>query len=677
MLQPTQSFMRVASNTSLILGCLLLGLVSTAQAQNTTEIAIEHFEPMPSQGNNILNTATSDVLRHLNPSFGLFMHYVDDPLLLVNTQDNTEVNSHIIGGQFKTELWASIGLFDVGELGIVLPLIPYQDGGDLGVFGRPGEQIDGFSISDLRIVPKIRVLNPKNFGGFGVAIVAPLHVPVGDKTTFNSDGEVRWEPRLVLDWQHPVGLTIAGNIGYQLRPERTSQNILSDDVIRWSVGAELPTGLEDFQIIASVFGNGQLQGDRDPANAPSAGANQSSPAEALAGLQFGGLPYNLVANIGGGAGLTRSIGSPNFRIFASIGYTPRVVDTDGDGVLDPDDGCINEPEDKDDFEDSDGCPEYDNDKDKILDKDDQCKNDPEDYDKFQDEDGCPDDDNDQDKIPDKDDKCPDVPGLAKKQGCPNLDRDDDKVLDKDDLCPDNPEDYDEFQDEDGCPDKDNDKDGIPDTKDKCKNDPEDFDKFQDEDGCPDLDNDKDGIPDTKDKCPLKPETYNGNKDKDGCPDGKQTVVITETEIRILQKVYFDTGKAKIKRKSYRLLNTVAVVLNQNKQVTKIRVDGHTDDMGKDEKNLDLSKRRARSVLNYLVKKGVDENRLDSEGFGETSPICDDIPERKLGKRSRKYKRCRADNRRVEFKIVELNGKPVSAADTIKVKNKKVVEESKP
>jgi OmpA-OmpF porin, OOP family len=115
-------------------------------------------------------------------------------------------------------------------------------------------------------------------------------------------------------------------------------------------------------------------------------------------------------------------------------------DSDGDGVPDREDRCVAEPEDRDGFEDSDGCPEPDNDKDGILDARDKCPNEPEDMDGFEDDDGCPDPDNDQDG-----------------------------VLDAQDQCPKEKEDRDGFQDDDGCPDPDNDKDGYLDAVDKCPN----------------------------------------------------------------------------------------------------------------------------------------------------------------------------------------------------------------
>src|SRR5262249_25783383 len=84
-------------------------------------------------------------------------------------------------------------------------------------------------------------------------------------------------------------------------------------------------------------------------------------------------------------------------------------DTDGDGINDDVDKCPQEPEDKDGFQDDDGCPDSDNDSDGIPDAADKCPNEPEDKDGFQDDDGCPDPDNDGDGVPDAQDKCPDQP----------------------------------------------------------------------------------------------------------------------------------------------------------------------------------------------------------------------------------------------------------------------------
>ena len=97
---------------------------------------------------------------------------------------------------------------------------------------------------------------------------------------------------------------------------------------------------------------------------------------------------------------------------------PSLVDTDGDGIPDIRDLCPTLPEDKDGFQDEDGCPDLDNDGDGIPDALDKCPNEPEDKDGFEDEDGCPDLDNDQDGIPDASDLCPNEPGPPEERGCP-------------------------------------------------------------------------------------------------------------------------------------------------------------------------------------------------------------------------------------------------------------------
>ena len=120
---------------------------------------------------------------------------------------------------------------------------------------------------------------------------------------------------------------------------------------------------------------------------------------------------------------------------------PPPKDTDGDGLFDDVDECPRQPEDKDGYEDQDGCPEDDNDADGIADKIDDCPMDPEDRDGFEDTDGCPD-----------------------------LDNDKDGIADRVDQCPDEPEDADGVEDDDGCPDCDDDKDGVaecPQPLDKC------------------------------------------------------------------------------------------------------------------------------------------------------------------------------------------------------------------
>jgi outer membrane protein OmpA-like peptidoglycan-associated protein len=211
-------------------------------------------------------------------------------------------------------------------------------------------------------------------------------------------------------------------------------------------------------------------------------------------------------------------------------------------------------------------------------------------------------------------------------------------------CPEGEEDLDGFEDHDKCIDPDNDGDGILDVDDPCPDEAEDLDGYEDEDGCPEPDNDGDGIPDVIDGCPLVAEDKDGYEDEDGCPEegpGKPLVTITDSQILISSKIYFDFNKAEIKAVSHPILDAVAAALLANQQIRKVRVEGHTDNEGTDEFNLELSSRRAAAVAEYLIGKGVPAERLSHEGFGFTRP-----------KASNKSEEGRAINRRVEFTIVK-------------------------
>ncbi|MDP2306900.1 MAG: OmpA family protein [Pseudomonadota bacterium] len=126
-------------------------------------------------------------------------------------------------------------------------------------------------------------------------------------------------------------------------------------------------------------------------------------------------------------------------------------DSDRDGVLDPDDVCLNDPEDLDGYKDADGCPDMDDDGDGIPDSVDKCPREPEDRDNVDDADGCLDPDNDRDGVPDAQDRCPNEPGEAP-TGCASRDRDADGVGDSTDACPELAETVNDYNDADGCPD---------------------------------------------------------------------------------------------------------------------------------------------------------------------------------------------------------------------------------
>ena len=119
------------------------------------------------------------------------------------------------------------------------------------------------------------------------------------------------------------------------------------------------------------------------------------------------------------------------------------------------------------------------------------------------------------------------------------------------------------------------------------------------------------------------------------------VEVVEGEVKILEQVFFDTGRATIRPESYAVLDEVANVLLLNPQITKVEVQGHTDNVGTDDTNLRLSQRRAQAVRNYLISKGVKRSRLEAKGYGNSAPIATNDTEDGRGQ-----------NRRVQFEIVE-------------------------
>jgi outer membrane protein OmpA-like peptidoglycan-associated protein len=241
---------------------------------------------------------------------------------------------------------------------------------------------------------------------------------------------------------------------------------------------------------------------------------------------------------------------------------------------------------------------------------------------------------------------------APRQPPPNPDPDGDGILGAADGCPEAAEDFDGFEDRDGCPEADNDHDGLADAADKCPNHAEDMDSHDDADGCPDPDNDHDGLVDSVDQCPNEAEIINGNQDDDGCPDqGKQLVVVHDTRIEIKDKLYFATGKDVILPRSEPVLAQLALTLQRNPWIKSVRIEGHTDDQGDDRMNQDLSQRRATSVRQALIARGIAPERLEAVGYGESQPID-----------SNRSVDGRAHNRRTEFVITAQDDKSALAPE---------------
>jgi len=321
----------------------------------------------------------------------------------------------------------------------------------------------------------------------------------------------------------------------------------------------------------------------------------------------GGLKYKATegAEINARANYQKSYSdSPDYMQY-SIGVSFAVggkKDSDGDGVLDKEDPCPNEAGPVE----NQGCPWPDTDGDGVLDKDDACPTEAGTLN------GCP--DKDSDGIKDSEDTCPDVAGVAAHNGCP--DSDNDGIKDSEDQCPNTAGTL------NGCPDSDG--DGIKDSEDQCPN------TAGTLNGCPDADGD--GVKDADDQCPQTA----GLASNDGCPEVTEEVKqVLELAVKNIQ---FNSGSNVLRQSSYNSLDQVAELMGEND--FNLKLSGYTDNTGREDSNLALSKERANAVKQYLVDKGIDAGRLSADGFGIANPVADNAT--RAG---------RAQNRRVELEIV--------------------------
>lgn len=541
----------------ILLGALLTVCAGRVQAQ----VALDQFKPAPLASDGFA-LSRPEVLQKGGWGALALLDYANDPLVYEfdsDKDDESVVKHHLvvhlgvavaIGGRFTVFVMVPINAVMKGEQNLTVAA-PRADGpglGDASIGGRVlvvGEASDAFALS----AEFIGRLPTAEWADSGQAYA-------GDKIG-------SYEPALVAEGR-AGRFDMRVRLGGRFRQEETVGNLKLGQELLYGVGARLrlATG---FYAHAELYG-GTLMSDFF--------AREQSPLELLLGAKARASDWFMGA--AAGPGLVPGYGSPDVRIIGTVGYMPleeEPKDTDGDGLLDPNDGCPLEPEDRDRFEDGDGCPDPDNDHDGVLDAQDQC------------------------------------------------------VLD--------PEDKDNFEDENGCPDPDNDQDGLLDAADQCPLEAEDKDNFEDENGCPEPDNDKDGVFDGADACPLVP----GVPETKGCP--KPTIQIENGKLMILERVEFAVNKDVILESSEHILLEVKKTLEENADFKRVRIEGHTDDVGKDNKNLELSMRRARSVARWMLERGLAAQRFEAYGCGENRPLTSNDSEEN-----------RQTNRRVEFHIVD-------------------------
>jgi outer membrane protein OmpA-like peptidoglycan-associated protein len=526
---------------------------------------------------------------------GITLNYAHDPLVLgLVSQDGTFRESRsVIAHQLLGHIDLAGSFLDRVTISATLPVVLLERGE--AAFGIT--PLGGGAVGDPRLGAMVRLFGQPERSAFSLNLGAWVWIPLRkfapDLPAQSSDQEARVLPKLVAAGRHSW-LRWSASLGFLYRAEAVLGDLPNPNGI--TVGPAVLLGgsakyADDKRRFAVgpelLLSTALLNGN--------AFTREYTGLELLLGGHYHILEM-IQAGLGLGFGVLREPGTPDFRLLVRLAYAPvkkakapapaeprpapapaGPIDSDGDGILDKDDACPKEP----------GPASVD----------------------------------------------------LRQHGCPlPLDRDNDGVFDKDDVCPDQPMGEQPDPLRRGCPAEDRDRDQVSDKDDKCPDvhkglhpDPERL-------GCPMADMDGDQVPDKQDACPDKPGAPSPDPKKNGCPG---LVALRGGQLRILKPVYFATDKDVILPKSFPVLQAVAAALKAETAIKKVRIEGHTDNRGTVAHNMDLSERRARSVLRWLIQNGVAEDRLTAKGYGPHQPIETNATD--AG---------RAANRRVVFTITD-------------------------
>ena len=571
------------------------------------------------------------------------VHYAHKPLLFL-PEDGT-ASTPVVSDVLQVNVVAPLA-YDRFRVALDAPLYLFED----------GALTDGAtSLGDLGIDARVTLFDA-NTSPFGLGLHGRIDTPTATAQSALGDPGVSGEWVVSLTQTLGDRVHTAGNLGVRARPRSDLDNVVVDDSIVFRAGGGYRLG--DGGLSLDLAGHaGLLAMDR------SAG----TPVELLAGGWWS--PNQHVAlRAGVGRGLTEGVGAPLFRAVTMIAVQPRPSpDRDGDGLVDRLDTCVDAPEDRDGFDDTDGCPDPDNDSDGVLDVADGCPTVPEDLDGRADHDGCPDpsqaialqvEDASGRVLADA------VTTLSGAQAglvgtgfwWVELDHGDYRAQAvADGYLPASvafavPYDGERIVivlppapplgrlnllvvDAEGRP----------------------FDAPWTIDG-------QGGAPLTAGEIQvwLPAGTHTLTVDAPGFApyradvdipaSGERAVdvqlqrarvTLEQRSITLQEVVHFATGRATLHPQSDPLLDEVAAVLLKHPELLRVAIEGHTDARGDATSNLRLSAARATAVRDALIRRGVDPDRLIAEGFGEDRPSA-------AGDGPAAWDK----NRRVELRIVE-------------------------
>ncbi|MBM4377403.1 MAG: OmpA family protein [Deltaproteobacteria bacterium] len=589
--RPTKRFLTLTRGALTALGLLTLAAPAAAQQEQ-----LNRFD-QPVAGDTFMSVFGPNVNGHLVARGLATFDYGHRALALTSGGQDFAVLSR---SQTFLHVGGSLALWDRMLVSLDLPIALSQTGENAELRGKRIFGTDGAGLGELRLGLRGRLYGDQA-APFSVGIGAMLYLPTATDA-WTGEGYAYGEPQLLLGGRVPY-FTYSAFVGSQIRQ--------SQDPTSLTFGAGAAASLLDNALTVGPEVRGSYNLTKPDLIEGIIPRDEATSAEVRLGAQYRFLD-SFVVGAAGGIGVASAIGTTEFRVLGRVAFDPQKTapkDGDLDGIVDESDACPTIP----------GVPSVD----------------PTQH-------GCPlppppppppPADTDLDGVIDPQDACPTVPGIMSadptKHGCPS-DRDGDGLLDSADACPDVA-----GTAPDGCADSD--KDGVKDPVDSCPTQP-----GIAPTGCPDTDGD--GILDPKDACPNEKGVASDIPEKHGCA----RLVLTDKEIVIKETIEFEKNKATILPVSESILELVASAMKEHAEIELIEVQGHTDDAGIAPLNRGLSQRRAKEVVDALVKKGVDKKRLVAKGFGADKPLINE-----------KTDAARAKNRRVQFMILKRGGASVA------------------
>lgn len=333
------------------------------------QVDAERFRPAVTHDGFV--NAESSAVRDTDDrfEFGAYLNYQRNPLVITDADGN--IVSSIVDGRAGLDLVGSATLVGPLSLGVGLP-VHFAQTGDADP--------NGGGLGDLRVVPKVRLLDDRR--SFGLALAVELRAPTAS-ADFTGGSGVTVFPKIIADHLFRSGLRIGVNAGVLLRETQTLGNLEAGSEAAYAAALGYRFGGMDgkTEVGAELVGAVGLQ-ETNREHLP------------LEGFLYGRHALSQEWQILGGPamGLVAGYGVPTVRGFVGVRYAPTNNDRDGDGIGDSHDLCPDIPEDRDGYEDHDGCPEEDPDRDGdgVPDRDDLCPNEPETINGVDDHDGCPD-----------------------------------------------------------------------------------------------------------------------------------------------------------------------------------------------------------------------------------------------------------------------------------------------